>query len=317
MITRIREWARRRRQAWPSVAQELGGTHHPQSRWWRNDEHITATIEGANVKLDTYVVSTGKVTVAYTRVVAPFVYGPGPKLQVYKRGILATIGKALGMEDHDLGEPAFDNAFVVKSDSAAVARRLWTPGTMKRLSGVLSDTHITGDPEEVKLVGNGRWVDPPVMIEAMVLVGELAGRDIYGAKALSAIADGRFVPGGRARPRCELDTGTRVVIAAEDRDGKLVMVARTGEPPAANEAKPAPTKGALPMATLAIENGQPTDAERAAELPQGAHVFMRSVGSGTLEDAAFVWNDLELDPARLRAGADLLGAIAVGGALYR
>lgn len=71
IIDRIRAWSKRRREAWPNAARELGGTHHPQSRWWRNDEHILANVDGATVKLDSYTVSTGKSSATYTRVVAP------------------------------------------------------------------------------------------------------------------------------------------------------------------------------------------------------------------------------------------------------
>jgi hypothetical protein len=51
-----------------------------------------------------------------------------------------------------------------------------------------------------------------------------------------------------------------------------------------------------------------------AALPPIAH----QVGTGTLSKHGFVWHDLELEPARLRAGAELLGAIAAArGGVYR
>lgn len=41
----------KRREAWTEVATALGGEHHLPSKWWRGDESITATIDGAVVKL--------------------------------------------------------------------------------------------------------------------------------------------------------------------------------------------------------------------------------------------------------------------------
>jgi hypothetical protein len=61
-------------------------------------------------------------------------------------------------------------------------------------------------------------------------------------------------------------------------------------------------------------------AELATKLPQAAQVHLARVGSGTLSignTSAFLWSDLELDPARLRAGAELLGAISLRGGVYR
>jgi hypothetical protein len=69
--------------------------------------------------------------------------------------------------------------------------------------------------------------------------------------------------------------------------------------------------------TFEVENGR---AERATKLPQAAQVHLARVGTGTLSignTSAFLWHDLELDPERLRAGAELLGAISAGGGVYR
>lgn len=295
IIDRIRAWSKRRREAWPNAARELGGTHHPQSRWWRNDEHILANVDGATVKLDSYTVSTGKSSATYTRVVAPFVYGPGPKMKVAKRGVFATIGTALGMDDHALGDPVFDDAYVVRGNHAAVLRRLWTPQTRARMmADAVADTTVTADAEKVTMIGGGRWVDPVPMVEAMRLVGELAARDIYGETVLRTLGPVTHDPW----PRVALDTGVRVVIGAEARDGALVMVAR---------------------ADVAADAFDVVDGKLASDrvLPQAAHVHLARAGTATFADGALAWRDLELDAERLRAGAALLGALAAGGALYR
>jgi hypothetical protein len=50
-----------------------------------------------------------------------------------------------------------------------------------------------------------------------------------------------------------------------------------------------------------------------ATIPAAAYPLLARVGSGRLvidRDLSFTWNDIELDPGRLRAGAELVGAVA-------
>jgi hypothetical protein len=134
------------------------------------------------------------------------------------------------------------------------------------------------------------------MRTAFLVIGELAARDIYGEAALRAIGD-VSKPSAYDCPRAVLDTGTRVTIMAVDRGAQLVMEARADR--IAHD----------PM-RLDVVDGKC----EVGHLPQGAQVHVQRAGSGVLlvdeQGASFTWNDLELDPERLRAGADLLGAMA-------
>ena len=293
---------KRRRAVWTHVAAELGGHHQLPTKWWRGDENITATVRGVPVKLDVYVVSTGKSSQTYTRVAAAYAHGPGPKMKVSKQGFFAKLGKAMGMQDIPTGDPVFDQAFVLKSDSIPIARRLWSDEPRDRALP-LADTWITSKPERLELTGYGRWDDPVKMRGAIELVGVLAATDIYGAAALAAL--GNVTQPAGERPRAELDTGARVVVMAEDRDDQLVMSARVYDP---IEHEPL---------TCEVEAGR---AELASKLSQAAQVHLAHVGTGTLSignTSAFLWRDLELDPERLRAGAELLGAISASRGVYR
>jgi hypothetical protein len=113
-------------------------------------------------------------------------------------------------------------------------------------------------------------------------------------------------------PRAELDAPARVVIRAEAVAEQLVTVARLSEDP-----------GMGPLVLAVEAGGRPDDPALASQLPQGAHVHLPRVGAGTLhiEPGAtrFVWADIELAPERLRAGAELLGALRSGtlGGVYR
>ena len=304
---------RRRRATWTAVAGELGGAFHlPTGFFRRKNERIEATVDGVPVVLDWYLVSTGKSAQSYTRVTASYVRGPGPTLKIYRQGVLASIGKAIGTQDIDLGVvPAFDTEFMVKADSVAVTRRLLSRAAMERILASFGRARIDGGVESIKLVETGIWEDADRLRGGIALLADLAGRDLFGAEALRAIPDASFVQAPGERPRAELDAPVRVVVQAEEQGDHLAMVARAAAEPTT-----------LEPIDLAIVDGRVADAQRAGQLPQGAHVPLRSVGSGVLAvDATglrFTWRDLELDPARLRAGAELLGAVAAGtGGVYR
>ena len=65
--------------------------------------------------LDSYAVSTGKVTVVYTRMRAPYINPSGFHFTVYRRSIFSDIGKFFGMQDIEIGYAPFDDDFVVKA----------------------------------------------------------------------------------------------------------------------------------------------------------------------------------------------------------
>lgn len=297
---------RNRRATWTKVATDLGGVFHlPTGFWRRQNERIEANISGVPVVLDMYVVSTGKSSHPYTRVRAPYARGPGPKLRVYRQGLFSAIGKAIGMQDLAFGELApFDAEFVVKADNEAVARALWSRRAMERMLATFSRARIDSDATTITLVDGGRWEEPGRLHAGIALVAELACSDLFGADALRAIPDATFVHPQGQRPSAELAVPVRVAIRAEDREGRLVTVARATDPTE------------HPPLVLEVVAGKPADPSQASTLPQGAHVPLHTVGTGTLaidaDGIRFTWPEVERDPARLRGAAELIGAVAAG-----
>jgi hypothetical protein len=76
------------------------------------------------ITLDTFTVSSGHSTVTYTRMRAPYVNRDGFRFKVYRGGIFSEIGKFFGMQDIDIGDTAFDEDFVVKSNDESRVRTL-------------------------------------------------------------------------------------------------------------------------------------------------------------------------------------------------
>ena len=302
--------ARRRREAWSEIARELGGQYVARAGWFSSDrERIEAVVRGVRIVVDWHKRGSGNHSQTYTRVTAAYPHVDGPSGRVYRQGILSSIGKAFGTQDVALGVDAmFDERFVVKTEQVALMRRLWTPRAAELMLRSFSDVELETQADHVEIEGRGMWLERDRIVGAVDLLAELAGRDLYGAAALGAVPGGTFSE--RGGPRVELDAPVRVVIAPEEIDGRLVTCARLADAPA------------IDALTIGVEDGRTTDAALATKLPQSAHVPLRRVGTGTLvvdaAQARFEWRDIELDPDRLRAAAELLGALATASSgVYR
>ena len=77
--------------------------------------------------------STGKVTIVYTRLRAPYVNPDGFRFTVYRRSVFTGIGKWFGMQDVEIGEPSFDDAFVIKGTSEPRLRDLFANARIRAL----------------------------------------------------------------------------------------------------------------------------------------------------------------------------------------
>ncbi|MDY6865197.1 MAG: DUF3137 domain-containing protein [Halobacteriota archaeon] len=77
---------------------------------------VEGSYRGHNVILDTYTVSTGQVTVVYTRLKVDLKNNKRVSLRVYHEGFFSKIGKRLGMQDIETKNSEFDGMYVVKGN---------------------------------------------------------------------------------------------------------------------------------------------------------------------------------------------------------
>jgi hypothetical protein len=77
------------------------------------------------IYLDTYTVSTGKSSTTYTRMRVPFINPRKFKFKIYRKGVFSNIGKALGMQDIEIGyDDWFDRDFIIKGNDELLLVRL-------------------------------------------------------------------------------------------------------------------------------------------------------------------------------------------------
>ena len=121
-----------RDEIWQQVATAVGGNLTPGGFWTG-----TSKVEAAHgqwlVTLDTYVVSTGKSAITYTRMRAPYVNPDGFRFTLYRPSIFSALGQWLGMQDVKIGEPQFDEDFIIKGNDEAKLRRLFGDARLREL----------------------------------------------------------------------------------------------------------------------------------------------------------------------------------------
>jgi len=115
-----------RKEIWTKLSEEVHGRY--VAGGFGKGDKVQVEHNGWTLTLDTYVVSTGKVTIVFTRMRAPFVNPTGFRFLVYRKSIFSGIGKFFGMQDIEVNDPAFDDDFIVQStDESRVGQLLASP----------------------------------------------------------------------------------------------------------------------------------------------------------------------------------------------
>jgi hypothetical protein len=68
-----------------------------------------------------------------TRIRAPYVNADGFRFSIYRQSVLSNLGKILGMQDIEVGDPQFDEAFVIKGNNESKVRDLFANPKIRQL----------------------------------------------------------------------------------------------------------------------------------------------------------------------------------------
>ena len=113
-----------KKEIWQQLADEIQADYVNKGFW--SGDRVEVRVDNWIVVLDTYTVSTGKSSITYTRMRAPFVNLNNFYFKIYRTGIFNGLGKMLGMEDINIGYEEFDEDFVIKSNSEEKVKRLFS-----------------------------------------------------------------------------------------------------------------------------------------------------------------------------------------------
>lgn len=135
-----------RREIWEQLSAEMHG-RYVQGTWFTGDK-VQVTHGAWTLTLDTYVISTGKSAVIFTRMRAPYVNPDGFRFTIYRSGVFSDIAKRLGMQDVEIGTEPFDTDFIIKGTDEVKLRALLSSPRIKELIAAQPQIHLTVQDDE-------------------------------------------------------------------------------------------------------------------------------------------------------------------------
>ncbi len=143
----LRRWfGPSKEEIWRQLSERIGG-RYVESRLLKGDR-VEASHGDWTVTLDSYAVSTGKVTVVYTRLRAPYVNPTGFRFTVYRKSLFSGLGKLFGMEDIEIGDPQFDEKFIIKGTDDSLVRQLLSNPKVRELMAQQPDINFSVKDDE-------------------------------------------------------------------------------------------------------------------------------------------------------------------------
>lgn len=131
---------------WRQLCEQIGGDF-VEGGFWKGSK-VQVHHKQRTVTLDTYSESQGENNATYTRMRAPFVNNDGFRFTIYRRGFFSDLGKLLGMQDVEIGDPEFDDAYIVKGNDEDRLQRLFANPRIRQLIEKQPQIHLSVRDDE-------------------------------------------------------------------------------------------------------------------------------------------------------------------------
>ena len=118
-------------EVWRQLSQEIGAEFIEGGLWKGNK--VQAHVGTWTITLDMYTVNTQHSHITYTRMRAPYVNPEEFRFTIYRKGIFSELGKLLGMQDIEVGDPEFDAAFIIKGSDEYRVRDLFANAQIRKM----------------------------------------------------------------------------------------------------------------------------------------------------------------------------------------
>ena len=138
----LRKWfGPSKEEVWRQLCDETGADF-VQGGFWKGDK-VQATHEEWIITLDTFVVSTGKTTVVFTRLRAPYINPDHFRFSVHQRGLFSEIAEWFGAQDVEVGHEDFDRDFVIRGTDGGKLVALFDNPKLRELIAIHPQIHFT------------------------------------------------------------------------------------------------------------------------------------------------------------------------------
>lgn len=126
---------------WNQIAKDIGGRYEEAVGFYGH--HTLRYRSGEwEITLDTHKVSSENGSKVITRMRAPFVNRDGLYFKIYRKGFFASIRKFFGMQDIQIGDPYFDDNFIIQGNNEEKIRLLLNVPRLKQLIQAQPDLYF-------------------------------------------------------------------------------------------------------------------------------------------------------------------------------
>jgi hypothetical protein len=117
-------------EVWQRLSHEIGAEYVEGGLWKRSK--VQAHVGPWTVTLDIGTSDEDGESQA-TRLRAPYMNPEGFRFTIYRKGIFSELGKLLGMQDIEVGDPEFDEAFIIKGNDEERVRALFANPKIRQM----------------------------------------------------------------------------------------------------------------------------------------------------------------------------------------
>jgi hypothetical protein len=118
-------------EVWRQLSQETGA-ELVEGGFWKGQK-VQVQVKPWTITLDTYTVNTQHTHVTYTRMRTPYINPEGFRFTIYRKGLFSDLGKLLGMQDIEVGDPEFDEAFIIKGNDESRVVNLFSNSNIRQM----------------------------------------------------------------------------------------------------------------------------------------------------------------------------------------
>jgi hypothetical protein len=170
-------------EVWRQLSEDIGAEFVARG-FCKGGSKVQAHVGPWSVTLDTYRVRRHHHPdrhshVTYTRMRAAYVKPDGFRFRIYRKGFFSDLGKLLGMQNIAVGDPEFEETFIIKGNSEARVRDLFANARIRQM--------IQDQPEvRLEVKDSKGWSGPRFPDDVDELHFEVLGvmKDVERLKAL-------------------------------------------------------------------------------------------------------------------------------------